>query len=57
LWHAIAPQHNQINNTAKGCAAALFHMVFADDPAMNDYWVDWAKKASFPIVTLEYAKT
>lgn len=32
-------------------------MVFADDPAMNDYWVDWAKKANFPIVSLEYAKT
>jgi protocatechuate 3,4-dioxygenase beta subunit len=53
----LIPQHIHINITAKGYAAALFQMVFADDPAMNDYWVDWAKKANFPIVILEYAKT
>jgi protocatechuate 3,4-dioxygenase beta subunit len=53
----LIPQHIHINITAKGYAAALFQMVFADDPAMNDYWVDWAKKANFPIVSLEYAKT
>ncbi len=54
---ANALQHIHINITAKGYAAALFKLVLADDPAMNDYWVDWAKKGNFPIVTLEYTKT
>lgn len=46
------PQHIHINVAADGCEDGIFQVVFKDDPAMDDYWVDWAKKAGFPIVTL-----
>jgi protocatechuate 3,4-dioxygenase beta subunit len=36
------PQHIHNNITAKGYANQNLQMVFDDDPAMNDYWRQWA---------------
>ena len=47
------PQHIHNNITAKGYANQNLQMVFDDDPAMNDYWRQWATGNSFPILKLD----
>lgn len=46
------PQHVHLVTTADGFQVSALQVVFKDDPVMDDYWVEWAKEAGFPIVTL-----
>lgn len=46
------PQHVHNNITAKGYRDKNLQMVFDDDPAMNDFWRQWAASNGFPILKL-----
>jgi protocatechuate 3,4-dioxygenase beta subunit len=49
----IIPQHIHINIIAEGYTSQQLQMVFDNDPAMNEYWQEWAKRNGFPILHLE----
>jgi len=49
------PQHIHNNITAKGYTSKYLQMVFDDDPAMNDYWRQWATSNGFPVLKLNNA--
>jgi protocatechuate 3,4-dioxygenase beta subunit len=46
------PQHIHNNITAAGYKDKNLQMVFDDDPAMNDYWRQWATSNGYPILKL-----
>lgn len=49
----LLPQHVHVLAYADGYAVRPAQVVFTDDPAMNDHWLDWAKKGQHPLVQLE----
>ena len=49
------PQHIHNNITAQGYTNKNLQMVFDDDPAMNDYWRQWATGNGFPVLKLNNA--
>lgn len=49
----LLPQHIHIVASARGFATLSVQVAFYDDPAMDDYWLNWAKEAEFPLVRLE----
>ena len=49
------PQHIHNNITAQGYNNKNLQMVFDDDPAMNDYWRQWATGNGFPVLKLNNA--
>ena len=49
------PQHIHNNVTAQGYTGKNLQMVFDDDPAMNDFWRQWAATNGFPVLKLNNA--
>jgi protocatechuate 3,4-dioxygenase beta subunit len=49
------PQHIHLNITAQGYQSKKLQMLFTDDPAMDDYWRQWAGQNKYPILTLNNA--
>lgn len=49
----LLPQHIHVLAHADGYAIRSAQVVFTDDPAMNEHWLDWAKKGKHPLVQLE----
>lgn len=49
----LLPQHIHVLAYADGYAVRSAQVVFTDDPAMNEHWLDWAKKGKHPLVQLE----
>ena len=49
----LLPQHVHVLVNADGYAVRPAQVVFTDDPAMNEHWLDWAKKGKHPLVQLE----
>jgi protocatechuate 3,4-dioxygenase beta subunit/putative intracellular protease/amidase len=47
------PAHIHINITAPSYQARAVQIVFADDPRLDAYWKEWAKKRGHPVVRLE----
>ena len=49
------PQHIHNNITVQGYAGKNLQMIFDDDPAMNDYWRQWATQNGYPVLKLNNA--
>jgi protocatechuate 3,4-dioxygenase beta subunit len=48
----FVPEHIHLNIKAEGYQDRNIQMVFEDDPAMSDYWIEWAKNLNYPVVKL-----
>ncbi len=53
----LIPGHIHVIIHAEGFQECAVQMVFEEDPAMTEHWVEWAKKSRYPIVKLEHSGT
>lgn len=49
----LIPAHIHLVVQAAGFHQKAVQMVFEDDPALTEYWMEWARKNGFPIIRLE----
>ena len=53
----LIPQHIHIVASAPGVQLYSIQVVFEDDPVMDAYWLDWAKRSHYPVVKLLTSKS
>lgn len=51
----LIPGHVHLNILADGFQERRIQMVFEEDPAMIQYWVEWAHESHYPIVKLVHS--